>query len=65
MIVQHIWLGDSRERSWCGLYVGFHKPLPAMVESDYIARKAKGLGATTCHNCARSYDANNQPRRAR
>lgn len=56
-MTQHIYLGKSRERSWCGLYVGFHAPKPAIIESDYTQRREMNVVASICRNCRRSFDA--------
>lgn len=57
LVIQHVYLGKSRDHAWCGLYVGFHHPRPAIVESDFRDRREKGLGANICRNCRRSFEA--------
>lgn len=55
MIVQHI--TRSRDRSWCGLYVGFHQPKPQISEDDFKDKREKGLGRNVCRSCRKAFEA--------
>lgn len=57
-IVYHIQLGRSRDRSWCGRYIGFHVGLASTTEDDYRDKVVKGLTRNICKNCIRSLEAN-------
>ena len=61
-VIQHVQLGASRDRAWCGRYVGFHNPKPVIPESDFLERRAMRSISSVCGHCRRSFEADERKR---
>lgn len=55
--IWHVRLGESRDRAWCGRYVGFHNPRASIDEGELAARRETGHLASVCGHCLRAIRA--------
>lgn len=57
LVIHHVRVGQSVDRSWCGKYIGWHAALPSMSEDDFREKREKNLTVNVCRNCRKGIEA--------